>query len=43
MSRKGKITERTLYPHIIEIIKQFGGTGIAEVQYNSEPDVVFQF
>lgn len=43
MSKKGKITERTLYPHIIEIIKQFGGSGITEVQYNSEPDVVFNF
>ena len=41
MSKRGKITERTLYPFIIEIIESSGGTGISEVKYDSEPDIVF--
>jgi type I restriction-modification system DNA methylase subunit len=37
-----KITERTFYPVLIEIIKRHGGTGISEVKYNSEPDIIFE-
>jgi len=37
-----KITERTYYPTLIEIIKQHGGTGVSEVTYNSEPDIIFE-
>jgi len=36
-----KITERTFYPFLIGVIKSHGGTGVSEVKYNSEPDIVF--
>jgi len=38
-----KITERTLYPILIQIIKDHGGTGISEVKFDSEPDILFEF
>jgi len=38
-----KITERTLYPILMQIIKERGGTGVSEVKFNSEPDIVFEF
>lgn len=41
MAKVGKITERTLYPHLISIIRASGGSGISEVKFNSEPDIVF--
>ena len=37
-----KVTERTFYPILIEVIKRYGGAGISEVSYNSEPDIVFE-
>jgi len=37
-----KVTERTFYPALIEIIKRHGGAGISEVKYNSEPDIIFE-
>jgi hypothetical protein len=37
-----KVTERTFYPILIEVIKRYGGSGISEVSYNSEPDIVFE-
>ena len=37
----GKITERTLYPQLIRILNEYGGTGVSEIRYNSEPDIVF--
>ena len=37
-----KITERTFYPILIEVIKRHGGSGISEVKYDSEPDIVFE-
>jgi len=36
-----KITERTFYPFLIDVIKRHGGAGVSEVKYNSEPDIVF--
>jgi hypothetical protein len=39
---KGKITERSLYPFIIEIIENYGGSGISEVKFDSEPDIIFE-
>lgn len=39
---EGNITERSLYPFIIDIIKEFGGSGISEVLYKSQPDIVFE-
>ena len=41
MSKRGKITERTLYPFIMEIIRSSGGTSVSEIKYDSEPDIVF--
>jgi len=37
-----QITERTFYPNLIKIIKAKGGSGVSEVKYNSEPDIVFE-
>ncbi len=37
----GKVTERTFYPFLINIISQFGGDGVSEVHFNSQPDIVF--
>lgn len=39
---KQKVTERTLYPALIEIIKDFGGSGVQETCFNTYPDIVFQ-
>ncbi|MFX1344630.1 MAG: class I SAM-dependent DNA methyltransferase [Promethearchaeota archaeon] len=36
-----KITERTTYPLLINIIKDRGGTGVSEIKINSEPDIIF--
>lgn len=36
-----KITERSFYPIIIEVIESFGGSGVQEVSFNSEPDILF--
>jgi len=38
----GEITERSLYPVLIQFIKEHGGTGVSEVKYNSEPDILFE-
>lgn len=43
MPKKGKITERTLYPFIKEIVRELGGSSVSEIKYNSEPDIVFNF
>lgn len=37
-----KVTERTFYPPMIEMINNIGGSGISEVQYASVPDIVFE-
>ena len=37
-----RVSERTFYPPIIDIIHNKGGQGISEVQYNSVPDIVFE-
>ena len=39
---EGNITERSLYPFIIDIIKEFGGSGVSEVLYESQPDIIFE-
>jgi hypothetical protein len=38
-----KVTERTFYPFLMDVIKGHGGAGVSEVKYNSEPDIVFDF
>jgi len=35
--QKGKVTERTFYPALIDVIENAGGTGIQEVMFNSVP------
>jgi len=37
-----RVTERTFYPVLMDIIGEAGGTGVQEVSYNSVPDIVFQ-
>jgi hypothetical protein len=37
-----KVTERTFYPVMIDIIRRHGGKGISEVKYDSEPDIIFE-
>jgi len=37
------ITERSLYPALIQIIKERGGSGVSEIKINSEPDIIFNF
>lgn len=39
---KERVTERTFYPALIEVIHRAGGTGVQEVCYNSSPDIVFR-
>ncbi|MEW6359341.1 MAG: N-6 DNA methylase [Planctomycetota bacterium] len=36
-----KVTERTFYPPLMNLIVEAGGTGVSEVRFNSEPDIVF--
>jgi len=38
-----KVTERTFYPFLMDVIKGHGGAGVSEIKYNSEPDIVFDF
>lgn len=37
-----KITERSLYAALMQVIKERGGTSVSEVTFNSEPDIVFE-
>lgn len=37
------VTERTFYPAILEVIREKGGSGVQEIQYDSVPDIVFDF
>ena len=39
--RMGRVTERTFYPAIIDVIHEIGGSAVQEVQYNSAPDIQF--
>jgi type I restriction-modification system DNA methylase subunit len=39
----GRVTERTYYPILIDLIKEFGGMAIQEVTYPSAPDIIFRF
>jgi len=40
---KGAVTERTFYPALLEAIRGKGGAGVQEVEYNSVPDIQFEF
>ena len=37
----GRITERSFYPALISVIGEKGGSGVSEVSFNSEPDIIF--
>ena len=37
------VTERTFYDVLLRIIREKGGSGVQEVQYNSVPDIQFDF
>lgn len=39
---QARMTERSLYPILIEIIQKAGGSGVQEVAFNSVPDIVFE-
>ena len=39
---RAQVTERTLYPPLMNVIKQLGGTSVSEVNFNSQPDIVFE-
>lgn len=39
---KHKVTERSFYPVLMDIIRDFGGTAIQETCFNTYPDIVFQ-
>ena len=41
MPTRGQVTERSFYPNLIKLIGGKGGSGVSEVSYNSEPDIVF--
>jgi type I restriction-modification system DNA methylase subunit len=40
--KAGKVTERTFYPALIDLIRQVGGTGVQEINFDTEPDIVFE-
>lgn len=37
-----RISEPSLYPFLMEIIREAGGEAISQVQFNSEPDIIFR-
>lgn len=39
---QARLTERTFYSALIEIIQEAGGSGVQEVSFNSIPDIVFE-
>jgi hypothetical protein len=39
---KQTVTERTFYPSLIEIVRDFGGKGVQETSFDTYPDIVFQ-
>jgi len=40
---RGRVTEKTFYRFIIEVVEEYGGSGVSEIRFNSEPDIVFDF
>jgi len=40
-ARQGRVTERTFYPVLTQTIERLGGSGVQEINFNSEPDIVF--
>ncbi|WP_297500470.1 N-6 DNA methylase [Thermococcus sp.] len=40
VKRRGKVTERSLYAPMIQIFERFGGKGVQEALYKSQPDII---
>ena len=40
MAKRGRITERSLYPAIKDVFKNFGATSVQEVKFGTQPDIV---
>jgi type I restriction-modification system DNA methylase subunit len=38
---KPRVTERTFYQPLMDVIRSRGGQGVQEIQFNSEPDILF--
>ncbi|ADD08203.1 class I SAM-dependent DNA methyltransferase [Candidatus Aciduliprofundum boonei] len=38
--KRGKVTERSLYPAIIDLLKKRGAEGVEEIKYESQPDII---
>ncbi len=38
----GRVTERSYYPFLTEMIRRAGGQGVQEISFNSVPDIVFR-
>ncbi|WP_457549298.1 hypothetical protein [Archaeoglobus sp.] len=38
--RRGRITERSLYPAIKDVFKKFGATAVQEVKFGTQPDII---
>lgn len=36
-----RISEPSLYPFLMEIIREAGGEAVSQIQFNSEPDIIF--
>jgi len=37
-----KVTERTFYPALMDVIRKAGGTAVQEISFNSQPDILFR-
>jgi len=42
LERSGKLTERSYYEPILRLLSSYGASSIAEVCYNSQPDIICQ-
>ena len=40
-TRRARVTERSFYDPLKEVLRAQGGTAVSEISYNSEPDIVF--
>lgn len=42
LQSRGRVTERTFYPALIDVIGDREGTGVSEVTFDTEPDIIFK-
>ena len=43
MAPIAQVSERTFYPALLKVISEKGGSGVTEIQYNSVPDIEFDY